>query len=288
MQFVWIIPCLPAAAAAMSWFAGADPASRRRAGIVTSVSLLLSAIAAAALTAWLLQRPLGARVIDRIVASWVPGLPLQLRDGRYAPFQVDWSIHLDMWSAALLVVTAVAGALIQARLLRHPAAADVVRPISAFLACLLFLVMAGGSVTMLSGWTFLGLSSHWLTRRQTAGESTPQREVWGAAVLAAGGASVVVAVVLAAAVFGTTELAALNTAVRALPPASPRSGGVTAICALIAGGAVASASQVPLQAWQKMQRRGAAGLWLQAGAMVAAGAYLMVQTAPLFQHVLGR
>jgi NADH-quinone oxidoreductase subunit L len=212
-----LIPLLPAAGAALNGLAGARWFSRRTSALVATAAVA-SAFGLALIVVWqLLVRPPQARSHDIVVASWIPGLPLRMHDGRFAPFQVDWGIHLDLFAAlmaAAIAGIAVAIHLYSARRLSKddaPSAARFFCCLNLFCASLLVLVLGGSFATMFVGWEGAGICSYLLM----SASSESWRESAGRRAFVSGRMAdwaLLVGLFAIASAYGTLDLQAIDAA----------------------------------------------------------------------------
>src|SRR5881296_2776681 len=111
MRYIWLIPLLPGAGAAINGLVGVRFFSRKTAGLVACATMT-AALALAVVAFWqLLGLPAEARAYDVTVAQWIPQIPLATRDG-FGNFQVPWGFRLDPLSGMMLLVVTGIGTLI--------------------------------------------------------------------------------------------------------------------------------------------------------------------------------
>src|ERR1700729_2175043 len=95
MQYIWLIPLLPAAGAAINGLVGIRSFSRKVAGGVACVAMT-AALGVSILAFWqLLALAPGERAFDVTLAQWIPSIPLQLRSGAIGAMQITWGFRLD-------------------------------------------------------------------------------------------------------------------------------------------------------------------------------------------------
>src|SRR5262252_4239747 len=95
MKYIWLIPLLPGIGAAINGLVGIRAFSRRTAGVVACTTMT-AALGVSLVAFWqLLQLPAAERAYDVVVASWIPSIPLMLRNGTVGSFQVPWGFRLD-------------------------------------------------------------------------------------------------------------------------------------------------------------------------------------------------
>ena len=123
MKYIWLIPLLPLAGAAINGLIGIRSFSRRVAGVV-ACTMMLGALGLSLLAFWqLLALPDDARAYDVVLGPWIPNIPLATRTG-IGLFYVPWGFRLDPldhFGASALARPVVAG-------ISPPDACDVLVP----------------------------------------------------------------------------------------------------------------------------------------------------------------
>src|SRR5215813_12792884 len=111
MQYIWLIPLLPGLGAAINGLVGIRSFSRKTAGALASVMMLL-ALGVSLVAFWqLLGLPADARAYDVARFDWIPPIPLATQTGIGA-FHVVWGFRLDPLSGMMLLVVTGIGTLI--------------------------------------------------------------------------------------------------------------------------------------------------------------------------------
>ena len=108
MNYIWLIPLVPAAGAVLNGLLGIRWFGRALAGALACAALAV----ALGLSIWafvgLLALPPDARVHDVVLGAWIPAIPLETTTD-IGMFSVSWTARLDPLAAImLLVVTGVA------------------------------------------------------------------------------------------------------------------------------------------------------------------------------------
>ena len=112
MQYIWLIPLLPGLGAAINGLVGVRSFSRKTAGYL-ACAMMVAALGLALVAFWqLLGLPGDARAYDVTVAQWIPLMPLQMHNGSFGHFQVDWGFRLDPLSGMMLLIVTGIGTLI--------------------------------------------------------------------------------------------------------------------------------------------------------------------------------
>src|ERR1700687_2169126 len=103
MRYIWLIPLLPGAGAAINGLLGIRSFSRKTAGVV-ACAMMTAALGLSIFAFWqLLGLPGVTRAYDVTVAEWIPRIPLQTTNG-VGLLQVSWGFRLDPLSAMMLLV----------------------------------------------------------------------------------------------------------------------------------------------------------------------------------------
>ena len=81
MRYIWLIPLLPAAGAAINGLVGIRAFSRKASGILACTTMV-AALGLSIVAFWqLLGLPAEARAYDVVIAQWIPAIPLQTLRG---------------------------------------------------------------------------------------------------------------------------------------------------------------------------------------------------------------
>ena len=111
MQYIWLIPLLPAIGAVINGLIGVRSFSRKTAGAV-AILMMTAALGVSLVAFWqLLGLPADARAYDVNIADWIPAIPLQTHDG-IGRLQIPWGFRLDPLSGMMLLVVTGIGTLI--------------------------------------------------------------------------------------------------------------------------------------------------------------------------------
>ena len=111
MDFIWLIPLVPAAGAALIGLVGIRWFSRAAAAAVACGSMAIALALSIAAFVQLVRLPADARVHDVVLASWIPPIPLATATG-IGMFQVPWALRLDPLAAIMMLVVSGVGFLI--------------------------------------------------------------------------------------------------------------------------------------------------------------------------------
>lgn len=287
MHYTWLIPLLPAGGAAVNGLAGIGWFSRRTSGLVACAAIGAAFVLALAASWQLLGLPAGARSHDVVMATWIPGLPLQMHDGRYAPFQVDWGIHLDALAAVMALAITGIGTVIHVHSAVHMAREPRARVARFFCAsnllCAFMLVLVLGSsfLTMFAGWEGVGLCSYllfggWHDNRSSAGAG---RIVTGRV----SDGAFLIGILMVASAFGTLDIRAVQASA---PLAAGYFGVLPMICLLLFVGAVGRTAQTSLRVRRPDAMDGppAVSGRVHAATVVIAGVYVVGRSAVVFSQ----
>jgi NADH-quinone oxidoreductase subunit L len=291
MTLLWLIPALPAAAAAVNglfgirWFNRIVSGALACAAIGGALALSLHAFAG------LLSAPADARAYDLVLGDWIPQIPLATATG-IGMFKVQWSFRLDSLAAVMLLVVTGVGFLIHvyatAYMKDEPpgACARFFCYLNLFCAFMLLLVLAGNFVVLFVGWEGVGLCSYLLIgfwyRKSSAASAGKKAFV----VNRIGDAGFLLGIFLVYFTFGTLDFREVAAAAAAMPVESAGYGVLSGICLLLCIGAVGKSAQLPLFVWlpDAMEGPTPVSALIHAATMVTAGVYLIARNAVLFEH----
>jgi NADH-quinone oxidoreductase subunit L len=292
MKYIWLIPLLPAAGAAINGLIGIRSFSRKVAGILACV-MMTAALGISMVAFWqLLALPAGDRAFDVTLAQWIPSIPLQLRSGAIGGMQVQWGLRLDPLSALMLLVVTGVGTLIHVYSTAYMAdeprggVARFFCYLNLFCFFMLVLVLGNNFLVMFMGWEGVGLCSYLLVgywyEKKSASDAGKKAFItnrigdWG----------FILGVFLVYSVFGTFDFRAVQNAAATMPVETASFGVVSAICLLLFVGATGKSAQIPLYVWlpDAMEGPTPVSALIHAATMVTAGVYMVGRNAVLFSH----
>src|SRR3984893_668688 len=292
MKYIWLIPLLPAAGAAINGLIGIRSFSRKVAGILACV-LMTAALGISMVAFWqLLALPAADRAFDVTVAQWIPSIPLQLRSGAIGGMQVPWGLRLDPLSALMLLVVTGIGTLIHVYSTAYMAdeprggVARFFCYLNLFCFFMLVLVLGNNFLVMFVGWEGVGLCSYLLIgywyEKKSASDAGKKAFItnrigdWG----------FVLGVFFLYSVFGTFDFRAVQNAAATMPVETAHFGVLSAICLLLFVGATGKSAQIPLYVWlpDAMEGPTPVSALIHAATMVTAGVYMVGRNAVLFSH----
>src|SRR5215471_7313929 len=292
MQYIWLIPLLPGLGAAINGLVGVRSFSRKTAGYL-ACTMMVAALGLALVAFWqLLGLPGDARAYDVTVAQWIPLMPLQMHNGSFGHFQVDWGFRLDPLSGMMLLIVTGIGALIHiystAYMVDEPRGgfARFFCYLNLFCFFMLMLVLGNNFLVMFVGWEGVGLCSYLLIgywyEKKSAGDAGKKAFItnrigdWG----------FVLGVFLIYSVFGTFDFRAVANAAATMPVETMHFGVLSFICLFLFVGATGKSAQIPLYVWlpDAMEGPTPVSALIHAATMVTAGVYMLGRNAVLFSH----
>ena len=291
MDYLWLIPLVPAAGAALNGLLGIRWFGRRLAG-----ALACAAVAVAlCLSIWafvgLVALPPDARVHDVVLGAWIPAIPLETTTD-IGMFSVSWTARLDPLAAIVLLVVTGVGFLIHvyatAYMQDEPRAgyARFFCYLNLFCFFMLVLVLAGNLLVMFVGWEGVGLCSYLLIGFWYEKSSAADAGKKAFLVNRIGDWGFLLGIFLVFFTFGSLDFREVASAVAAMPRESSGFGVLSAICILLFAGAAGKSAQIPLHTWlpDAMEGPMPASALIHAATMVTAGVYMVARNAVLFDH----
>jgi NADH-quinone oxidoreductase subunit L len=284
---------LPLLGAAIDGIIGVRRFSRSVAAVVACAAMGGSF----ALSVWavvqLLARPDHDRIVDAVLASWIPPIALATSSGIGA-FSVDWAFRLDPLSSVMILVVTGIGLLIHIYSTAYmqeepaPAYARFFCYLNLFCAFMLTLVLASNFVVMFVGWEGVGLCSYlligfWYEKKSAADAGkkafiTNRIGDWG----------FILGIFLVFFTFGTLDFHAVagRAAIMPIETAHIGLGVLSTICVLLFVGATGKSAQIPLHVWlpDAMEGPTPVSALIHAATMVTAGVYMVARNATLFSH----
>jgi NADH-quinone oxidoreductase subunit L len=272
-QFVWLIPAIPLAAAALNLFVGRRLG--RWAGIVASAAVALSFAASALIVFALFERSAEHRVVTQHLFDWIA----------VGSFSVGADLRLDVLSATMILVVTGIGFLIHVYAIGYmegdPRYGRFFAYLNLFVFFMLLLVLADNYLLLYVGWEGVGLCSYlligfWFEKTENA--SAAKKAFVTTRI---GDTLMLIGLALIVAKFGTLDFGTVLGA----PGDTIAKGTATAIALLLFAGAIGKSAQVPLHVWLPDAMAGPTPVsaLIHAATMVTAGVYLVVRSAPLFE-----
>ncbi|MFB3853257.1 MAG: NADH-quinone oxidoreductase subunit L [Vicinamibacterales bacterium] len=291
MDLIWLIPLLPALGALVNGVAGIRFFSKAASGLLACATMAGALLLSVAAFAGLLGLPPEARIHDVTVATWLPGMPLDLGD-RGARFAVDWTFRLDPLSAMMILVVTGVGFLIHvystAYMADEPrgAYARYFSYLNLFCFFMLTLVLGGNFLVMFVGWEGVGLCSYLLIGYWYEKKSASDAGKKAFIVNRIGDWGFLVGMFLVFVTFGSLDFRQVAAAASAMPVESASFGVLSLITLLLFIGATGKSAQIPLYVWlpDAMEGPTPVSALIHAATMVTAGVYMVGRNAVLFSH----
>jgi NADH-quinone oxidoreductase subunit L len=291
MRYVWLIPLLPGAGAALNGLFGIRWFSRTVSGVLACAVMAAAFVMSAVAFVGLIGLPPDDRIVDATVATWIPQIPLATAHD-IGMFAVDWTARLDPLSAVMLLVVSGIGFLIHvyatAYMKDEPRGgyARFFCYLNLFCLFMLVLVLGGNFLVMFVGWEGVGLCSYLLIgfwyEKKSASDAGKKAFItnrvgdWG----------FILGMFLVFFTFGTLDFREVATAAAALPRETAGFGVLSTICLLLFVGATGKSAQIPLYVWlpDAMEGPTPVSALIHAATMVTAGVYMVARNAVLFSH----
>src|SRR6266542_5726678 len=270
----WICLLSPLAAAGLIALAG-ERISRRSAGYLATLSCFVAFGGAVATFIGLLGREGEQRSIVSTAWTWISG----------GSYRSGFEVMIDPLSVFMMLIVSGVGALIVAYSIGYMDGDNEERRYFAYMALFVFsmllLVQGGNLLLLLAGWGMVGLSSYLLIGFWHDRPSAIAAAKKAFIMNALGDATMALALFLLIQRTGSLDFE------RVFPQAGSLGGWAANLVALgLLGGAVAKSAQLPLQTWlpDAMEGPTPVSALIHAATMVTAGVYLLVRTAPIFEH----
>src|SRR5262245_23865588 len=291
MQYIWLIPLLPAFGAAVNGLFGIRSFSRKTAGAFAT-TMMLAALGLSLVAFWqLLGLPAEARAFDINVLEWIPKIPLATHDG-IGNFEVTWGFRLDPLSGMMILVVTGIGSLIHiystGYMVDEPRGGYVrfFTYLNLFCFFMLMLVLGNNFLVMFVGWEGVGLCSYLLIGYWYEKKSASDAGKKAFITNRVGDWGFVLGVFLIYFTFGTLDFRAVQNAAAAMPIETMHFGVLSTICVLLFIGATGKSAQIPLYVWlpDAMEGPTPVSALIHAATMVTAGVYMIGRNAVLFWH----
>jgi NADH-quinone oxidoreductase subunit L len=274
----WICLLSPLGAALLITLGGTR-ISRRAAGYLATLSVLVSFVAALVALFRLLDEPAEERSHVSTLWTWLTA----------GDFEVGLSILVDPLSVFMMLVVSGVGFLIVAYSIGYMDGSDEERRYFAYMALFVFsmllLVQSGDLVILLSGWGLVGLCSYLLIGYEQERPAAIAAAKKAFIMNAVGDATMALALFLLIQRLGTLEYGGVFEGVDGI-------GGdwaMTLIALGLLGGAVAKSAQIPLHTWlpDAMEGPTPVSALIHAATMVVAGVFMLVRLNPVFEQAPG-
>jgi len=274
--YLWIVPILPLAGAAINGFFGRR--SSRRA--ITSVALFFCGASFAMALFF-------AAGFSSAQAPYYYDFAHWLRSGS---FQVDFSFYLDQLSLVMLLVVTGVGFLIHIYSVGYMADDDGYYRFMAYLNLFMFfmltLVLAKNYLVMFIGWEGVGLASYLLIGYWFTKDSAAAAGKKAFIVNRIGDFGFLIALFLMITHFHSLDFTKVFEQVAMRPPETAGVGLLTAIGLLLMVGAAGKSAQLPLYVWlpDAMEGPTPVSALIHAATMVTAGVYMVARSHAIFDR----
>jgi NADH-quinone oxidoreductase subunit L len=270
----WLCLLSPLGAAALITLGGTR-ITRRQAGYLATLSVLVSFVAALIAFFLLLDEAVDERSHTSTLWTWLTA----------GDFRVGLSILVDPLSIFMMLVVSGVGFLIVAYSIGYMDGEDEERRYFAYMALFVFsmllLVQSGDLLILLAGWGLVGLCSYLLIGYYQERPQAIAAAKKAFIMNAFGDATMALALFLLIQRVGSLEYGAVFSAIDGV-------GGwaMTLIALGLLGGAVAKSAQIPLQTWlpDAMEGPTPVSALIHAATMVTAGVYMLVRLSPIFEQ----
>ena len=291
MNYIWLIPLVPALGALVNGVAGIRYFSRKAAGLLACATMA-AALGLSLAAFWqLLGLPPDARAYDVVLGPWIPAIPLATSHG-IGSFQVPWGFRIDPLSAMMTLVVTGIGFLIHIYSIGYMAdeprggVARYFCYLNLFCFFMLMLVLGDNFLVMFVGWEGVGLCSYLLIGYWYEKKSASDAGKKAFITNRVGDWGFVLGVFLVYMTFGTLDFRAVQNAAAAMPVETMHFGVLSVITLLLFVGATGKSAQIPLYVWlpDAMEGPTPVSALIHAATMVTAGVYMVGRNAVLFSH----
>jgi len=274
--YLWVVPILPLAGAAINGFFG-----RRSSKTAISAVALVFCGAAFAMALFL------AASFSAAAAPYYFDLAHWIRSG---DFQVDFSFYLDQLSLVMLLVVTGVGFLIHIYSVGYMWDDDgyyrFMSYLNLFMFFMLTLVLAKNYLVMFIGWEGVGLASYLLIGFWFTKDSAAAAGKKAFIVNRIGDFGFLIALFLMIKHFGSLDFTHVFAAAQSLPAETAGAGTLTAIGLLLMVGAAGKSAQIPLYVWlpDAMEGPTPVSALIHAATMVTAGVYMVARSSAIFDR----
>ena len=274
--YLWLIPVLPLAGAAINGFLG----RRSSKTAVTTIALAFPGLAFA-LALWIALRfSSAAAPYGFDLAHWI----------RSGSFSVDFSFYLDQLSLVMLLVVTGVGFLIHVYSVGYmsedPSYYRFFTYLNLFMFFMLTLILANNYLVMFIGWEGVGLASYLLIGFWFTKDSAASAGKKAFIVNRIGDFGFLIGLFLLIQHFGSLNFMEVFSKVQPLPAETSGAGWLTAIGILLMVGACGKSAQIPLYVWlpDAMEGPTPVSALIHAATMVTAGVYMVARSHVIFER----
>ncbi|MGD0790238.1 MAG: NADH-quinone oxidoreductase subunit L [Terriglobales bacterium] len=274
--YLWVIPILPLAGAAINGFFGRRSSKRA----ISTIALVFcgAAFFMALLVAWGFSSASAPYYFD--LAHWI----------RSGSFQVDFSFYLDQLSLVMLLVVTGVGFLIHIYSVGYMWDDDgyyrFMSYMNLFMFFMLTLVLAKDYLVMFIGWEGVGLASYLLIGYWFTKDSAAAAGKKAFIVNRIGDCGFLIALFLIIKHFHSLDFTKVFELVSAWQTETAGVGILTAIGLLLMVGAAGKSAQIPLYVWlpDAMEGPTPVSALIHAATMVTAGVYMVARSSAIFER----
>ncbi len=287
LDYIWLIPVLPAIGALLNGLFGKKLSKKIIGGIACGVVFLSFVISVACIIELAGSE---IRVFEKDVYNWIPGgdfaRTLGPDAGKHATLDVPLGFLLDPLSSVMILIVTGVGFLIHVYSIGYMAHEDgyyrFFTYLNLFMFAMLLLVLGNSFLTMFVGWEGVGLCSYLLIgfyyERQSAADAGKKAFI----VNRVGDFGFVLGILAIFAVFGTLKF----TEVMSRAPQMFQVGDhlIMLITLALFVGATGKSAQIPLYVWlpDAMEGPTPVSALIHAATMVTAGVYMIARCNALF------
>src|SRR5499427_2988441 len=274
--YLWLIPTLPLAGAAINGFLG----RRSSKTAVTTIALTFPGLAFA-LALWI------AVGFSSAAAPYGFDLAHWIRSGS---FSVDFAFYLDQLSLVMLLVVTGVGFLIHVYSVGYmsedPSYYRFFTYLNLFMFFMLTLILANNYLLMFIGWEGVGLASYLLIGFWFTKDSAASAGKKAFIVNRIGDFGFLIALFLIIQHFGSLNFTEVFNKVQPLGAETSGAGLLTAIGILLMVGACGKSAQIPLYVWlpDAMEGPTPVSALIHAATMVTAGVYMVARSHVIFER----
>ncbi len=292
LDYIWIIPLLPAFGAAMMFFFGRKLPKRAVSVICVGVTVVAFVMACGAV--WQLTDYSAAhhgQPFEKVMYTWLGSdsghLGYATRDARFANFKAEAGFLLDPLSAIWLLFVTGVGMLIHVYSIGYMGHEGgyyrFFGYLNLFMFAMLTLVLGNNYAMMFVGWEGVGLCSYLLIGFYFLRHSASTAANKAFIVNRVGDAGFLLGMFTIAWYLGSVKYTVVNELARSghFQVGDPI---ITAACLLLFVGACGKSAQVPLYVWlpDAMEGPTPVSALIHAATMVTAGVYMVARTNALF------
>ncbi len=274
--YLWLIPILPLAGAAINGFFGRQSSKKA----ISAIALTFCG-GAFLLALWI------AIGFSSASAPYYFDLAHWLRSG---DFHADFSFYLDQLSLVMMLVVTGVGFLIHIYSVGYMWDDDGYYRFMAYLNLFMFfmltLVLAKNYLMMFIGWEGVGLASYLLIGFWFTKDSAASAGKKAFIVNRIGDFGFLIALFLLIQHFGTLDFPTLFAKIQPIPQETGGAGLLTAIGLLLMVGAAGKSAQIPLYVWlpDAMEGPTPVSALIHAATMVTAGVYMVARSHMIFER----